>query len=664
MYLNKPTFTSESNKFAENIEISFCKETSFDYIRYLSLFSVKDIVLRSDIYPHFTESSKCWNDDRAREILDSSIALEKFISGEYATAYRLKENYFLPHFYIPQNTIYSNGNVENLADIVGFGDYDIRSAIYLAGERAEIKKLGNLSREDGTEIVERADEVIVKGELKDEIKEKDLGAIQPIWDLPYVRQKPGSLLYPLVLKQEEFEKWKVRNNPTELFEKHLFYAGKRIAELEKFGERYRNIEIERYRGEIKGAIEEIEKLRNSVASLPEIKKSETTEIWVKMLGELEGTLAGQRAKIGEIGRLGNWEIAFGELEKKVEELKIKRVFSRLVYQIDVPKEGNYEIFVRNLPAAEIGKLGVAEWISLEERYFKKGAQELALPFSGISENLVGENLQIKDYQPDSIYQISFDYLAPKGGGFFVAEGKTGEVAETDLPATGDKLGHFEMFFKSSSEAEEGAVHLSISVAEEKNLVVRRIYHPEIILRNIEPEKFRNLEIKKLPKITFVKINPTKYRIKVEEAKEPYTLVFSESYHDGWKAYVNQNQKSKIKNQNDYGETVASYFEGEIKEGTHKNSFLDKNTFEAWGKKPLAEEKHLLVNGYANSWHIEPGDAGGEESYEIIIEFAPQRLFYIGLGVSLATLLGCLGYLGIEEIRKFGRKAAEIKKLGN
>jgi len=36
---------------------------------------------------------------------------------------------------------------------------------------------------------------------------------------------------------------------------------------------------------------------------------------------------------------------------------------------------------------------------------------------------------------------------------------------------------------------------------------------------------------------------------------------------------------------------------------------------------------------------------------LIIEFQPQRLFYIGLGISLATLLGCLGYLGIEKIKK-------------
>ena len=173
-------------------------------------------------------------------------------------------------------------------------------------------------------------------------------------------------------------------------------------------------------------------------------------------------------------------------------------------------------------------------------------------------------------------------------------------------------------------------------------------------------------IKKMPKITFIKINPTKYRVKVEEVVEPYTLIFSESFHEGWKAYLVQDQKLKVKSlkskfwnvtgklgskitglfvkNKGYGEEVASYFDGDIKEGTHQMTFLEPATFETWGKKPIPEERHVLVNGYANSWYITPEDAGGRQDYEIIIEFEPQRLFYIGLTVSAFTFLGCLCYL--------------------
>jgi len=167
------------------------------------------------------------------------------------------------------------------------------------------------------------------------------------------------------------------------------------------------------------------------------------------------------------------------------------------------------------------------------------------------------------------------------------------------------------------------------------------------------------DTKQVPKITFVKINPTKYRVKVEGAKEPYTLVFSESFHEGWKLYINRNtvdtSRYMTPSESIYGDVVASYFNEDIKEGTHKNIFLDKNTFETWRKKPIPEEKHLLVNGYANSWYITPEDAGGKQDYELIIEFAPQKLFYIGLFISGITLVGCLIYLLYSSIVKKNRQ---------
>jgi len=67
------------------------------------------------------------------------------------------------------------------------------------------------------------------------------------------------------------------------------------------------------------------------------------------------------------------------------------------------------------------------------------------------------------------------------------------------------------------------------------------------------------------------------------------------------------------------------------------TFLEPATFETWGLKPIADDRHYLVNGYANSWHITPEDAGGAEDYELVVEFWPQRLFYLGLFISGLTL---------------------------
>ena len=117
-----------------------------------------------------------------------------------------------------------------------------------------------------------------------------------------------------------------------------------------------------------------------------------------------------------------------------------------------------------------------------------------------------------------------------------------------------------------------------------------------------------------PNITFQKLNPTKYQIKVTNATDPFFLVFSESYHPQWKAYVSTTKKGI-------------------------------NWFKTFFQKPIiSNERHFIVNGYANAWYIKPEDVENKTNYEIIIEFQ-QPTFYIGIGISLLTIFVCFGYLG-------------------
>lgn len=110
------------------------------------------------------------------------------------------------------------------------------------------------------------------------------------------------------------------------------------------------------------------------------------------------------------------------------------------------------------------------------------------------------------------------------------------------------------------------------------------------------------------KITFTRINPTKYEVKVANATEPYFLTLSESYNPQWKAYINK--------ESDETTWIESFFQ-----------------------QPVLEEKHLVANGYANSWYI---DKLG--TYDITLYYFPQNLFYIGTIVSLITFMFCVGYL--------------------
>ncbi|PIV12691.1 MAG: hypothetical protein COS47_01205, partial [Candidatus Nealsonbacteria bacterium CG03_land_8_20_14_0_80_36_12] len=54
----------------------------------------------------------------------------------------------------------------------------------------------------------------------------------------------------------------------------------------------------------------------------------------------------------------------------------------------------------------------------------------------------------------------------------------------------------------------------------------------------------------------------------------------------------------------------------------------------------------------------PADAGGQENYELIVEFEPQRLYYIGLFVSFGTLGACFVIMIISVIKKHNVKVKE------
>lgn len=638
-------------------------------------------------------------------------------------------NYFLPLFYVPQNIIYSNGGVKNLPNILSFEDYKIRSGIYLGGEIPNSKsqitnkfQTSNSKEENKTtsEILERADEVFVEGKLenaidKDYFEEKEI--FRNSVPFPYVKHKPGSFWWRWARLREKFEEWKVKKDVEKLIEKKLFYAGKRISELEKFADSTDEALIKQmadgYQTKMEEVINKIKKLENSTT--PENGKLRDLSV-IKLRAYWE------RHK-EEIGKLEKWWSVFEELDEKIRALEKKFDLRSLEYSFEIPKGGEYELFFRNntentddadkdannadrkvgrtlmtvvVDGREINleeaKIREDGWISLGKERFEEEKHKLVLNLPEL-ENLVGDNwhklkeVEIKDkevgfsrqeffpnakefifqkinnWQRNNLYYLTFDYKTEEGNlGVGVLEKKTEyqkkekvvkiqKILEGSLKSKNKEWEKFEVVIKPDPDTLEARIYFYVFAEPDqfaevnfRNVRIYRIVQPKIILRS-KIEKYTASPRNKIeiPKITFVKVNPTKYRIKVRGAKEPYTLVFSESFHEGWRAYIS-NQQPATSDQH-YGEIVASYFEGEIKEGTHKNIFLDRNTFETWNKKSIPEERHLLVNGYANFWYITPADTGGREDYEIIIEFWPQRLFYIGLGISGLTLIGCLGYLG-------------------
>lgn len=145
---------------------------------------------------------------------------------------------------------------------------------------------------------------------------------------------------------------------------------------------------------------------------------------------------------------------------------------------------------------------------------------------------------------------------------------------------------------------------------------------------------------------------------VEEIKEFISSNLISTLGDKNKKIIKHNKYENNIKEFDYTEEYLIDFISKNFQGTIQNDNLPKGSiFETWFKKPIENnENHLMANGYANSWIIDSENicetenskcvknSDGTYNMELVVEFWPQRLFYIGAIISGATLLACIMYL--------------------
>lgn len=110
--------------------------------------------------------------------------------------------------------------------------------------------------------------------------------------------------------------------------------------------------------------------------------------------------------------------------------------------------------------------------------------------------------------------------------------------------------------------------------------------------------------------TYEKVNPAKYYLAPAANRPPFVLVFHQSFSRHWKVYL---AKSRPPSPFSLGETF----------------FL----------KSLPESQHFPADGYANAWEIKEADVRSlGSSYEIIVEYQPQRFYLLGLSFLIVGLI--------------------------
>jgi hypothetical protein len=165
--------------------------------------------------------------------------------------------------------------------------------------------------------------------------------------------------------------------------------------------------------------------------------------------------------------------------------------------------------------------------------------------------------------------------------------------------------------------------------------------------------------------SFYKINPTKYKVQLDNLDQVSQLDFLNKKNIGWKLYLNPiNSNTKdcnvIQEYNNEGKN--------IKECEHTQKFFEGEELSYLWRQPVFEDSHQLVYDYANQWTIDPEyikanfdksmykeNPDGSIDLELTLYFKPQSYFYLGIIISGTTLTLCLGYLGYAFYRQRKKK---------
>lgn len=249
-------------------------------------------------------------------------------------------------------------------------------------------------------------------------------------------------------------------------------------------------------------------------------------------------------------------------------------------------------------------------------------------------------------KPGATYLLSFDYQSPnaKQASYYIGFNDPEKTSLKDQLAVTSTAWNT---FSNTFTVPKGATSLSLYVyareTDKKTAIINRYDNFKLIevpdLRDAfylvsEPER----KLVEPKAVDFELINPTKKLVHIKGATTPFFLGMSESYHDQWQL---QFQNEKI-----------------------------QGVLKRWWPfaKPdrVADEYHYKLNGFLNAWYIDTDDwcatqgkctknADGSYDIEMVIEFWPQRWFYLGLLISGTTLAGCLGYLGYEGGKSIRRR---------
>ncbi|MBU1017212.1 hypothetical protein KJ678_03585 [Patescibacteria group bacterium] len=608
----------------------------------------------------------------------------------------------LPKFYIPSKLIYSLSTISDLPYIL-----QISSAPKDVGVFIEV-----LNKDNKGFLLENANmDTLIFGQRRFSRFSLDKLMWKEGWAWPVVvNMDPQDAKYKLVAYKEKLIRLLPRN-PLDKSDILLWFAAKRVAEIAKY-----SLSFELEEKLISNYTDFISRSMSILKELPEDKRTgeddNEDDYWGmvgKVLMYVERSNSILPLSDHTFEDKPDPRVLYEDFVKWVYEVATP-VCGKYCYSFKVPEDGKYEVYVGG---KEISKL-VSSGDKLTDLIYTEGggsinAEKDDWHFEGVSnlkesenyivniafeesENLIGEGewlvpdssvlgnasadfvmqnifpgyytlgssvahlnfvlwektlhyRPVTDFEGGVSYRLSFEYSSDSGGlGVALVESNASipeNVSKSQLLSTkmlvkaefgqtcldksreSDCWRRYSQVVRASNNAKSALFYMyaypnvgKISSVNVRDIKVEKVLEPLLVVKRDKGAFVSETTSDYTkPNVQFTKINPTKYHVNITDANTSYDLIFSESYDSGWKLYLD-------------------------------------------GTKSIADSSHYIVNGYANLWHINPEDVENRDSYELVVEFFPQRIFLICVYLGIATFMICVLYGLSHVVRKikYGRNS--------
>ena len=641
-----------------------------DYIglqNLFTLYNIRYIFYNSDIhiydntfagYPYaYVKKFMPATQELYMDFIDQLSVKNKKDFDELYHVYKLDNADYLPHIYVPIKKYYSNSKfIEDSMTFFSL-ERDKRIAVY------NESKINNSS-------THRLDSIFLKAQNKGKLFTTYTNMPDSLSITSSVPRDVYTLLHPFLVLAEKIEGERANNTQTISFDKKLYILEKMEKNLEssaQLGNEAWKSEVIQYASTMQSFILTINGQTDSFYS-PIMKKAMLQSVVIRHRESLDKTIRNAQS-ISAREKIVLAEFVakiFLDIQSRITgEVQLE---NSVGYGLDMPSEGSYQVLLKGTMIKKDDVFGARLTVAgksltpvsqLEDMWIKfpdynVNAQDITSSlilrqnldnsqkaFADIlkktQETTYVLNLKAKDvmlnyihtvienfshWDQNTVYLISFDYKIKNSVlPTFSVDWKTYNL----LVETGDQTQSALVLLLGDPAriAENIADFYQPTDIDIRRFAVVRVEDPQLVFKKENEAKTS------IPKIVFSRINPTKYEVKVSNAKDPYTLIFLDGFNKKWKVFVSKNKSKNEK-------ILGSYFNGYIKEGFQESSFFNTRIFETWGNSSISEDKHYMVNGYANAWDIQPKDVNGLHDYTLILEFETQRTFYLLFFISCAA----------------------------